>query len=353
CFPLCRPGPALPLFSDTTPEFTQIRTAIANQGILLGQHDTLFKTISENSQMLLNQVQLLTNQVSALTTQVNAAPPVQGIQTAPSPTPPVFPALPAQIREPFVPAPERYDGNMGTCGDFLTQCSLVFEQQPLTYASERSRIAYLINSTSGSARSWGSAVWESQSDVCNSYVAFTTEMRKVFDHPVRGKEAAKRLFSLRQGSRSVAEMAVEFRTLAAVSGWNDEALQGVFINALSETLKDELVSHDESPTLDNLISLTIRLDNRIRERRRERSVSSKQPACRQPTPPRPFPTEKAESSRVHTRSAEPEAMEVGRARLSSEERARRIQARVCLYCGEAGHFVPSCPVRPGKGPAHH
>uniref|UniRef100_A0A8D0CUG7 Gypsy retrotransposon integrase-like protein 1 n=1 Tax=Sander lucioperca TaxID=283035 RepID=A0A8D0CUG7_SANLU len=188
-----------------------------------------------------------------------------------------FLLFPAQIREPFVPAPERYDGNMGTCGDFLTQCSLVFEQQPLTYASERSRIAYLINSTSGSARSWGSAVWESQSDVCNSYVAFTTEMRKVFDHPVRGKEAAKRLFSLRQGSRSVAEMAVEFRTLAAVSGWNDEALQGVFINALSETLKDELVSHDESPTLDNLISLTIRLDNRIRERRRERRALNPKP----------------------------------------------------------------------------
>ncbi|KAK6295546.1 hypothetical protein J4Q44_G00347720 [Coregonus suidteri] len=163
--------------SDTTPECTQIWTAIANQGILLGQHDTLFKTIAEDSQVLLNQVQLLSNQVSAL--------------TIPS----------AQIREPFVPAPERYDGNMGTCGDFLTQCSLVFEQQPLTYASERARIAYLINSTSGSARAWGSAVWESQLDICNAYVAFTTEMRKVFDHPVRGKEAAKRfVFSLAGGS---------------------------------------------------------------------------------------------------------------------------------------------------------
>lgn len=114
---------------------------------------------------LFDQVRLITNQISVLTTQqsyANAAPP---------PTPAVLP------REPFVPAPERYYGDMGTCGDFLTQCSLVFEQQPQTYTTERSRIAYLINSTSGSARSWASAVWESQGAVCHSYLAFTAKIR--------------------------------------------------------------------------------------------------------------------------------------------------------------------------------
>ncbi|XP_038844002.1 uncharacterized protein LOC120043485 [Salvelinus namaycush] len=63
------------------------------------------------------------------------------------------------------------------------------------------------------------------------------------------------------GSPSVAEMACEFRTLAAESGWNDEALQGAFRNALTETLKDELVSREEPEGLDKLISLTI--DNRL------------------------------------------------------------------------------------------
>ena len=67
-------------------------------------------------------------------------------------------------------------------------------------------------------------------------------MRSVFDHPVRGKEASHSLLQLRQGSRSVASFAVEFRTLAAESGWNEEALQGVFQNALSSKLKDRLTS---------------------------------------------------------------------------------------------------------------
>jgi hypothetical protein len=42
------------------------------------------------------------------------------------------------------------------------------------------------------------------------------------------KDAAKLLLFLRQDSHSVAEMAIEFSTLAAESGWNEEALQGAF-----------------------------------------------------------------------------------------------------------------------------
>lgn len=33
---------------------------------------------------------------------------------------------------------------------------------------------------------------------------------------------------------------------------------------------------------------------------------------------------------------------------SPDERLRRRQANLCLYCGEAGHFLRNCPVRPSK-----
>ena len=64
---------------------------------------------------------------------------------------------------------------------------------------------------------------------------------------------------------SVAEMACEFCNLAAESGRNEEALQEAFRNTLTETLKDELVSRDEPDGLDELISLAILIDNRLRE----------------------------------------------------------------------------------------
>lgn len=68
--------------------------------------------------------------------------------------------------------------------------------------------------------------------------------RAVVDCPIQGKEAAKCLLMLCQGSWSVAEYAVAFRTLVAESGWNGKALQG-FHNKLWDHIKDGLVAMDE------------------------------------------------------------------------------------------------------------
>ena len=51
---------------------------------------------------------------------------------------------------------------------------------------------------------------------------------KSFEAPVSGREAARRLLQLRQDSLSVADYAVEFRTLAAEGAWNPEALFDMF-----------------------------------------------------------------------------------------------------------------------------
>lgn len=43
---------------------------------------------------------------------------------------------------------------------------------------------------------------------------------------------------------SVAEYAMEFHILAAECGWDEVALQGVFLHGLSESIKDELGARD-------------------------------------------------------------------------------------------------------------
>ncbi|XDV25633.1 hypothetical protein PO909_029519 [Leuciscus waleckii] len=69
------------------------------------------------------------------------------------------------------------------------------------------------------AREWGTAVWEMQKDCCDQYALFKEEMIKVFDRSVYGQEASRLLSVLRQGRRSVADFAIEFRTLATTCGW--------------------------------------------------------------------------------------------------------------------------------------
>ncbi len=39
-------------------------------------------------------------------------------------------------------------------------------------------------------------------------------------------------------------------------------------------------------------------------------------------------------------------MQLGYTHLTPEERERRLQHHLCLYCGKAGHLKMSCPVRP-------
>ncbi|KAF7645472.1 hypothetical protein LDENG_00203970 [Lucifuga dentata] len=125
----------------------------------------------------------------------------------------------------------------------------------------------------GRALAWAEAV-NNQSVVTLSYDNFVSMMKGVFDHPDHCGDTAKRLLNLHQGSRSVADFSIEFRTLAADAKWDDEALCSVFLNGLSEQLKDELASHEEPATFDSLVSLAIRLDCCLRERRRERAGCS-------------------------------------------------------------------------------
>jgi hypothetical protein len=73
---------------------------------------------------------------------------------------------------------------------FLSQCSLIFELQPLSFPS---KIAYLITLMSGRALVWAKAVWEQQSAVCFSLEKFMTEMKKVLNYPLSGREAARKL----------------------------------------------------------------------------------------------------------------------------------------------------------------
>lgn len=224
----------------------------------------------------------------------------------------------------------------------------MFDQQPNTYHADKSRIAFLLSLLAGRAAQWATAVWESNSPVCDSYGAFTLEMRKIFDHPLKGKEAAKRLLLLTQGSSPVAQYAIDFRILAAESGWDDTALQDVFLRGLSDNVKDELAARDETDSLEGLISLATRLDNRLRERRRERAM--RQPTSRVLDAP-PFPPSlSAAPSPVLSSSPGPstgeEPMQLGRARLTPAERQRRQRSGLCLYCGQAGHYTNTCPLLP-------
>ncbi len=96
----------------------------------------------------------------------------------------------------------------------------------------------MISYMSGRAKAWAMAEWDRCSAICNSLPLFVKTFTQIFQTVAPGREAAKALVAMRQGKRSVMDYAIEFRTLAADSGWNQPALVDAFFNGLSERVKD-------------------------------------------------------------------------------------------------------------------
>lgn len=158
----------------------------------------------------------------------------------------------------------------------------------------------------------------------------------MFDHAVAGKEAAWMLTNLKQGGRSVAEYSIEFRTLAAECNWNQEAQWDMFLHGLAEGIQREIYILDLPPGLNDLIDLAIRVDARI-NRWRDFSQTLHVTETGE--------DHYASNQRGTTCTTEYEPMQLGRMRLSREERERRKSHGLCLYCGRKGHFINTCPVK--------
>lgn len=175
------------------------------------------------------------------------------------------------------------------------------------------------------------------------------EFNRVFDHPDYQANASLCLMNQSQGQHSVSDYTIEFWTLAAEVNWTEEALKAAFTKGLSERIKDELISQDEPACLESLISLSNRIDNRLRSWRQEKVSANGQrnKPCQPPTPRSPTQTP------LPTPSLAPpeEPMQLGRAHLSPEKKSQQRFAGECIYCSKKGHYISSCPVQP-KEPAH-
>lgn len=299
-------------------EDSSVLSAMEFQGTMLGRHEQELTSARRTVEMLASRVAELSDQLHSLQFQ-------QGL--GPSTTTRI-PQL-----EPRVNNPPVYSGEPSNCRSFLTQCEVVFSLQPQTYASERTKVAFIISLLAGRARDWGAAVWEAEDVCCLDFHRFKEEMIKTFDRSVFGKEASRLLAALQQGRRSVADYAIEFRTLAATSEWNQAALSARFLDGLTDIIKDEIYARDPPERFDELVSLAIRLDHRFDLRRRVLMGS------------RPEATELPPAAQLKFGPTEPEPMQVGRLRLTAEEKQRRLSKGLCLYCGGQGHVASLCPVK--------
>lgn len=147
----------------------------------------------------------------------------------------------------------------------------------------------------GKALDWAATTRDMDEQVHSFYAYFS----QLF--PTRGRDEGR-------GADAMADYAIKSRTLAAQSGWNDEALISLFHEGLNPSLQAKLTCWDQNTPLLQYISLTIWLDNLIRNWLSSLRHMQELPAD--------------------------DTLLVGLIQVSAKERQQCLSHHLCIYCGQ-------------------
>uniref|UniRef100_A0A3B3Y7H1 CCHC-type domain-containing protein n=1 Tax=Poecilia mexicana TaxID=48701 RepID=A0A3B3Y7H1_9TELE len=282
-----------------------LRETLEEQHSLIQSHEAVLRSLSKEQSVTNQRLEYLGFLLQKQ--QSEEAP-----QAGDGPTP-----QPSQSTDYRVPTPDKFSGEAGGSGGFLLQCSLVFHRSTHSFPNDDAKISFVLGLLTGKALRWAEARFTDPTKFDCSFLEFVEEFKLVFGDTTDQTSISRRLWSLKQGQRTVAEFSIEFRTLAAASDWNGCALKSAFFHALNDSIKDE----------------------ERRSQRHER-LPVRFPGLAMQRAPQP-----AQSGNL-TPDSEPEPMQIVRTRLTPEERQRRRELNQCMYCGKPGHYIASCPVRP-------
>uniref|UniRef100_A0A9J7XS29 CCHC-type domain-containing protein n=1 Tax=Cyprinus carpio carpio TaxID=630221 RepID=A0A9J7XS29_CYPCA len=257
------------------------------------------------------------------------SPPASTSGNDPNTSSPSVPSSPMAKPAPF-------SGSAEECSGFLLQCSLVLEMQPHLYPTELSKVAFIISQLKGKALQWADSIWTQKNPVTQSYTSFVDHFREVFGKPTWDSSIGEKLYNLKQGKMSVNDYALQFRTLAATSGWNEQALLTTYRQGLDPRVWLHLAAYEDTIGLERFIQLSIRFATRMQSCLEEHQGQPQHTIslCR-PEPVNP-------PDPAH------EPMLLDSNHLTRSERQRRLTQNLCLYCGSPGHILSTCPIHPPR-----
>jgi hypothetical protein len=284
--------------------------------------------------------------------------------------------------EPKISQPQYFSGDRKHITEFITQLKMVFSLQASRFPTEKSKVIYACSYLRNSAFTWAQPMLETlnssfEDSHLNNFQDFSEKLRAAFGDPDPIATAQRQLYKLTQGSQSAAEYAANFQRFSTLTKWNDDALKYHFTHGLNEDLQDELATRDLPSDFSSYVSKVIALDNQIRERRHVRhdhhkknlnhfhprhdrnsnsSFSNKvsnyghRHANHSHSNNQKPPNETFSSAKNSSENSAAVPMEIGASRkqfstLSADEKKRRIEQKLCLYCGQPGHVAKACPVK--------
>lgn len=182
--------------------------------------------------------------------------------------------------------------------------------------------------------------------------AFKTAFKVRFETVNEAADAKEALRKLWQGKLTAGEYAAKFKELMSRTGYSATDLRDRFYDHLSTDVKDDLVHTErKTTTLDDLITVALDIDTRIRNRRAEKAREQGRPApapiARAPVPVTPFDPNAMQIDATQTREAFLQRMTgrcFGCGSTSHQKRSGTCPHgnSLCGWCGRNGHTEMVC-----------
>ena len=172
---------------------------------------------------------------------------------------------------------EAFHGERSQLRRFLIQLKVVFVLERDKYPTSQSQVLFASMQLKGAAFSWfepyisdyltGKPNNDTQK-IFSAFGEFEDKIKQVFNVSDEERVAAIKLRQLRQRG-SAAQYYSQFQQLIAHLDWDNNAKRAAYYDGLSDAIKDKMVP-EPPEELQELIDVSIKIDNRLYERRMER-----------------------------------------------------------------------------------
>jgi hypothetical protein len=260
-------------------------------------------------------------------------------------------------RGPNVPIPNalttkfKGDPNGMSLNQFMSQLNTVFSRHPKSFKTDIDKINLALQSLDGTpAEFFAPYVIGSAQDTAgylSSWSTFTSLLNDLYGNHLHADDVNNRLIRLRQ-TGTISEYIAKFQPLASQSGWNEVALLARFKDGLSSDVKSLLTAqmHNLKTLRDAQAAASTAYQNHLSRARDQRfgsrtqhsnnSWSRRSPATAPTTPATASSSNDMDLDTVRVKH------------ITAEEKQRRRDNKLCLYCGGKNHFAGACPIKTAR-----
>lgn len=258
--------------------------------------------------------------------------------------------------------PDTFDGSdPKKLSNFILLCNIYFRSNP-SYADDESKVTFALSHLRGTALEFFEpAILDSEEtpDWLEDWNLFVNTLRHQFGPIDPTADAEDGIDNLKmQDNQHIVKYNVEFNRLAIRTGWDESVLRHRYYSGLAERIKDVMGQQGKPGSLDAMKTLAHSIDSRHWERLREKSRSAKKPDNKSDnkSEDKKTPTSGNNTNKQSNTKPDKSATSSGNSasaslppklgkdgKLTPQERQRRFDNNLCMFCGGVGHTARDCP----------